>query len=111
MVSFVMYRIQNKKGTEKFQKKADESILENLRTKYAPITMSFPGCVKVKKCNFGNCYQSTQTAFELWQMINRTSIHFYEFKVEMVDILSGNGSMVDSLMKGTRNVKRACWIC
>ena len=108
MVSFVMYRSQNVKRTARFQKKADESILENLRIKYAPITMSFPGCVKVKKCNFGNCHQSTQTAFELWQMINRTSIHF---KVEMVDILSGNGSMVDSLMKGNINVRRVCWIC
>ena len=73
MVSFVMYRNQNVKGTARFQKKADESILENLRTKYAPITMSFPGCMKVqKKYYFANCLQSTQTALELRQIIHDT---------------------------------------
>ena len=49
MVSFVMYHNQSVKRTARFQKKADERILENLRTKYPPITMAFPGCVKVKK--------------------------------------------------------------
>ena len=72
--------------------------------------MSFPGCVKVKKCNFGNCHQSTQTAFELWQMINRTSIRFYEFKVEMVDVLSGIGSMVDGKVRAAL-LGRGCQRC